>query len=84
MEFKNLDCNILHLLNNHFRRNDRMGPLDMGRIYDAFSDIPKEGVDNGIASLESDDLIVLAGGKKKIRLTADGISRIESFEPCPL
>jgi hypothetical protein len=82
MEFNNLDCNILYLLKKDFNSHNRKRPFDTRRIYEAFADIPKEGVDDAITSLERDELIILVNGKQKVLLTADGISRVESFEYC--
>ena len=82
MEFKNLDCNILHILSRNRNHSGVYDPLALDVVYSEFSDLPGKNVTAAIDSLEADGFIILDRGERKLALTAAGVARLKHGYPC--
>jgi hypothetical protein len=82
MEFNNLDCNIMDILGDHWKRSDTSGPFELSCILDAFSDIPKENLMGALLALQKAGSLYLHKGGQTLSLTASGIAQIESLRTC--
>jgi hypothetical protein len=81
MELQNLGKNILYLVCHKMKRVEECGPLDVGFIYDAFSDLPGDVVAGSLVSLVDRGLLRLVKNEKKVQITAEGLSEIHGFIP---
>jgi len=81
MELQNLGKNILYLACRKMKRLEECGPLDVGFIYHAFSDLPGDVVAGSIISLADRGLLRLVENEKKVQITEEGLSEIHGFIP---
>jgi hypothetical protein len=68
MEFNNLDCNIMDILGDHWKRSDTSGPFELSCILDAFSDIPKENLMGALLALQKAGSLYLHKGGQTLSL----------------
>lgn len=69
MKFKNLDINILYILDKHHHYTSGDGFSEPDRFHRAFSDIPGENVSAVMKALHKDGLIYYHEDGEKISIT---------------
>jgi len=84
MKFKNLDINILYILDKHHHYTSGDGFSEPDRFHRAFSDIPGENVSAVMKALHKDGLIYYHEDGEKISITRKGTAKVESFRKCQL
>ena len=77
MEFKNIRRNILYLLGDEWLKSGTLGPFDTGRIFDKFSDIPDENMQDALTSIKEEGFVYLTSNYRNISLTQKGLSKIK-------
>ena len=79
MQIKNLDYRFLLWLAKKWKETGIGGPYRTASIYKGYSELPDEYVTREIEELNRRGLITYAFDRRKIYLTAKGISKIKSF-----
>jgi hypothetical protein len=77
MEFKNIRRNILYLLGDEWLKSGTLGPFATNNIFDKFSDIPNENMEDALISIKDEGLVYLTSNYRNISLTQKGLSKIK-------
>jgi hypothetical protein len=82
MKFNNLDCNILYVIidDGHPPGSKQ---CHLKQIYEEFSDIPKNDINQAIKVLRRDGRIAFNPGTKTLTATRSGVKAINSSAGCP-
>ncbi|MFO7554980.1 MAG: hypothetical protein R6W88_07225 [Desulfobacterales bacterium] len=78
MEFKNLKLNILHRLGKEWIQSNTLKTFKKSHIFDEFSDIPANNIEDAINALKDADFLETNTGNNRIKLTQKGLAKIES------
>ena len=85
MEIMNLEINILYFLcspDAGNREPDQIGPMEIRRVINAFSDIPEKNVRDTLQSMVGSGLITMDLKNRRLSIAQKGIARLQSSIAC--
>ena len=75
MKFRNLTPNILYVLRSEWRRHNSDSTVNTQKLYDKFSDIPAEHIEDALLSLQKKGLLKVMPPGNRVFLTRSGQSK---------
>lgn len=81
MKIKNLNKGILYLLRNKRSAWESKDPLETEAIYDKYSDIPNDNIEESLNALAQDGFIELSSDEHLASITRKGLDRLIATTP---